>query len=170
MVERQVLFWFQPPGGIDAFAPDRFPIYIWQRTDRATPYGFPAVDGANGGVKIAFYHKPVVERCTPETVDRSIREDDVRHMRAAVREFLPALDGELVRATTCLYTLTPDLNFVIGQHPAHPQVNIAAGFSGHGFKFCSVVGEILADLVISGRTRHDIALFDPRRVTRVTHD
>ena len=145
-VERQVLFWFQPPGGIEPFTPGRFPIYIWQRADGATPYGFPAVDGANGGVKIAFYRKAVAEPCTPETVDRRIRDDDVQEMRQAIKEFLPALDGEMIQATTCLYTLTPDLNFVIGEHPRHPQVKIAAGFSGHGFKFCSVVGEILANL------------------------
>lgn len=163
VVERQVLFWFQPPVGVEPFAPDKFPIYIWQRADGATPYGFPAIDGENGGVKIAFYRKSISEPCTPETVDRRVREDDIAEMRDAVREFLPALDGKLIEATTCLYTLTPDLNFVIGEHPIFSQVKIAAGFSGHGFKFCSVVGEILANLVTSGRPGHDIGLFDPRR-------
>ena len=163
VVERQVLFWFQPVGGVEPFAPGKFPIYIWQRSDGATPYGFPAVDGAHGGVKIAFYRKALSEPCTPETVDRRIREDDVAEMRGAIREFLPALDGELLEGTTCLYTLTPDLNFVIGEHPQFSQVKIAAGFSGHGFKFCSVVGEILANLVITGGAGHDIRLFDPRR-------
>jgi sarcosine oxidase len=66
LVERQVLFWFQPPGGVDAFTPNRFPIYIWQRDDGATPYGFPSLDGTAGGVKIAFYRKAVSEPCTPE--------------------------------------------------------------------------------------------------------
>jgi sarcosine oxidase len=84
-------------------------------------------------------------------------------MRRAARELLPALDGPLVRATTCLYTLTPDLNFVVGEHPAHPQVKVAAGFSGHGFKFCSVIGEVLAELVATGRSCRDIGLFNPRR-------
>ncbi len=163
VVERQVLFWFEPPGGVAPFAPDKFPIFIWQRSDGATPYGFPSVDGAHGGVKIAFYRKAVSEPCTPETVDRRIRDDDVAEMREAVRELLPALDGKLLSATTCLYTLTPDLNFVIGEHPRHPQVKVAAGFSGHGFKFCSVVGEILSQLVITGRCTHEITLFDPRR-------
>jgi sarcosine oxidase len=163
VVERQVLFWFQPPGGTQPFLADRFPIYIWQHPSGATPYGFPAVDGPDGGVKIAFYRKPVAEPCTPETVDRRIRDDDVTDMRQAVRELLPALDGPLLHASTCLYTLTPDLNFVIGPHPLHPQVKVAAGFSGHGFKFCSVVGEVLADLVAAGRSRWDIGLFDPTR-------
>jgi sarcosine oxidase len=163
LVERQVLFWFQPPGGVDAFTPNRFPIYIWQRDDGATPYGFPSLDGPAGGVKIAFYRKAVSEPCTPESVDRRIRDDDIAEMRAVLRDFLPAVDGELVQAATCLYTLTPDLNFIIGPHPRHAQVKVAAGFSGHGFKFCSVVGEILSNLVVTGRAGHDIRLFDPLR-------
>ena len=163
VVERQILFWFDPPGGTGLFSPDRFPIYIWQRADGATPYGFPAVDGPQGGVKIAFYRKPHPEPCTPDTVDRSLHPEDVNAMRDAIREFLPSLDGPLLRSVTCLYTLTPDLHFAIGSHPTYPQVQIAAGFSGHGFKFCSVVGEILADLVQSGRTRQDIQLFRPDR-------
>jgi sarcosine oxidase len=162
-VERQVLLWFRPPAGPAPFAPDRFPVYIWQRDDGATPYGFPFTNDVPGAVKIAFYRKPSSEPCTPESVDRTIRDDDVSAMRAAMREFLPALDGELVCGATCLYTLTPDLNFIVGAHPRHPQVKLAAGFSGHGFKFCSVIGEILADLVESGRTALDIQLFDVQR-------
>lgn len=62
-----------------------------------------------------------------------------------------------------MYTNTPDLHFVIGMHPEAPQCILAAGFSGHGFKFASVVGEILTDLAIEGRTRDDISLFAPTR-------
>jgi sarcosine oxidase len=163
VVERQVLLWFRPPAGTAPFAPDRFPVYIWQRDDGATPYGFPATGDVPGAVKIAFYRKPTSEACTPETIDRRIRDDDIAEMRSALRMFLPALDGELVSGATCLYTLTPDLNFMVGAHPDYPQVKLAAGFSGHGFKFCSVMGEILADLVITARSRHDIALFEPSR-------
>ena len=64
---------------------------------------------------------------------------------------------------TCLFTNSPDEHFIIGLHPEHPQVSFAAGFSGHGFKFCSVVGEIMAELAIQQETRHDIRLFAPRR-------
>jgi glycine/D-amino acid oxidase-like deaminating enzyme len=121
------------------------------------------VDGPDGGVKVAFYRKPMSEPCAPDTVDRRVREDDVAAMREVLREFLPTLDGDLVHGVTCLYTMTPDGHFVIGEHPLYPQVKLAAGFSGHGFKFCPVVGEILADLVTDGHSRHDIGLFDPRR-------
>lgn len=162
-VERQVLLWFRPPGGTAPFAPDRFPIYIWQHDDGATPYGFPCTDDVPDAVKIAFYRKPSSEPCTPESIDRTIRDDDVSAMRSSMRQFLPALDGELACGATCLYTLTPDLNFIVGAHPRHRQVKLAAGFSGHGFKFCTVIGEILADLVETGRTALDIQLFDPQR-------
>lgn len=167
-VERQALFWFRPPRGVEPFAPDRFPIYIWQPAKGSLIYGFPAVDGPEGGVKVAFYRKPTSELCSPETVDRRVREDDIGEIRAGIRDFLPALDGELIEATTCLYTLTPDLHFVIGAHPSHPQVAIAAGFSGHGFKFCSVVGELLAQLATDGRARLAIGLFDPLRFRKST--
>lgn len=166
VVERQVLYWFEPPQGIEPFLPDRQPIHIWQHPSGATPYGFPAVDGPGGGVKIAFYRKPRPEACTPETVDRNVRPDDIDDMRRAMHEYLPSLDGRLVKAKTCLYTLTPDLNFVVGTHPDHPQVQVAAGFSGHGYKFCSVIGEILADLVTRGRTAHGTGLFAPARFRR----
>lgn len=162
-VERQVMFWFQPHDGTSVFTPDRFPVFIWQHPSGATPYGFPAVDGPSGGVKTAFYRKPFREACTATNIDRSIRSDDLEAIRKVLREFLPLLDGELLRASTCLYTMTPDHNFVIGHHPAHPQVHIAGGFSGHGFKFCSVVGEILADLTIKGKTHFDLELFSPAR-------
>lgn len=162
-VTRQVLFWFQPEAGVDAFLPDRFPIYIWQRNEREEVYGFPAVDGPSGGVKVAFFHQPVREVVSPETVDRSLRPDDEDRLRAALREFLPSLDAARVQSKVCLYTTTPDLHFVICRHPEHPQVSVACGFSGHGYKFCTVVGEILADLATTGTTRHDLTRFTPER-------
>ena len=80
-------------------------------------------------------------------------------MRVRATQLLPALTGPLVKAQTCLYSTTPDANFIIGTLPDRPQVAIAVGFSGHGFKFVPVVGEILADLVIDGRSAHDLELF-----------
>ena len=87
---------------------------------------------------------------------RSAREWDLPH------ELLDAAD--IRRRLTCMYTNTPDEHFVIARHPAHEQVIVACGFSGHGFKFAPVVGEILADLAADGGTSHPIALFDPRRL------
>jgi sarcosine oxidase len=166
-VERQVLLWFQPRGGIEGFLPDRFPIYIWHESDERQPYGFPAVDGPEGGVKVAFFRKPQREVCTPESVDRRIREEDIGTLRESIRRFLPSLDGTFLRGTTCLYTVTPDLNFVLGAHPNQGNVVVGCGFSGHGYKFCSVVGEVLADLALEGRTRLDLSLFDPKRFSEL---
>jgi sarcosine oxidase len=90
--------------------------------------------------------------------------DEVDFIRSYMAKYVPALDGELLYARTCMYTNTPDEHFVISTHPDHPQVAIAAGFSGHGFKFCGVVGEILADLVTEGEADHPIGLFSPTRL------
>jgi len=162
-VERQVLLWFQPRDGTRNYGPEHFPIYIWQERPGVESYGFPALNGPEGGMKVAFFHSPVREIVTPETVDRTIRQDDITALRATLRRFFPNLDGTFLRGSVCMYSMTPDQHFVIGPHPRHPQVIVAAGFSGHGFKFCPVIGEILADLACDGRSRHEIAMFDPRR-------
>jgi len=84
-------------------------------------------------------------------------------MQRRALELFPHLTGPLVQAKTCMYSTTPDQNFIIGILPQSPQVVTACGFSGHGFKFVPVIGEIIADLVIDGETQHDISLFDPVR-------
>ncbi len=88
----------------------------------------------------------------PSPVKREVGAADEADVRAFLRSYLPDVDGPVRHAKTCLYTLTPDEHFIIDVHPHHPRVVIAAGFSGHGFKFASVVGEILADLVERGST------------------
>jgi sarcosine oxidase len=84
-------------------------------------------------------------------------------MAAHVASRLPALPGRHLRGLTCLYASAPDDHFVLGAHPGHAAVTVAAGFSGHGFKFVPVVGEILADLTLDGSTRHPVDLFTPTR-------
>ena len=156
-VERHVLFWFDPPAGLGTFAPERLPVYIWERCDGVHFYGFPHQPGPPGGVKVAFFH--VGRPCTPQTIDRTVAAAEVDAMSRCVAEHLPGLAGPLVHATTCMYTCTPDGHFVVARHPRHPNVIIGSPCSGHGFKFVPVIGEILADLAISGTTRHPIALF-----------
>jgi len=164
-VERQVLYWFQSSQGIEPFLPGHFPIYIWEKGDGTMPYGFPAIDGAEGGVKVAFHTAPVTTRCTTDTVDRRVNTAEIRTMQDTIRGLVPALDGPCVNAVTCLYTNTPDQNFVLARHPACDRVFIACGFSGHGFKFASVIGEVLADLVTRGATQFEIGFLDPARLT-----
>jgi sarcosine oxidase len=161
VVERQVQFWFDPIGGIAPFLPDHFPIYIWELANDVAIYGFPALDGPGGGVKVAFHHGGTPT--TADTIDREVSPAEIDTLRRVLADHIPALAGPLHDVAPCMYTNTPDEHFVIALHPRHAQVAIAAGFSGHGFKFSCVVGEILADLATEGSTRHPIALFAPQR-------
>jgi sarcosine oxidase len=162
-IERQVQYWFQPTGGVTPFRPDRHPIYIWEDAQGSQIYGFPAIDGPDGGAKVAFFRGGLPT--TPETLDTAVHDDEVRAMAFDAGLRLPDLPGTFLRGEPCLYSSTPDEHFVIARHPAHEAVTVAAGFSGHGFKFVTVVGEILADLATTGTTEHPIGLFDPRRLT-----
>ena len=165
VVERQVLYWFAPIGGVSSFSPGRFPIYIWDVGDGTQFYGFPSMPGPPFGVKVAFFRSRIEQVVSPDAVDRTVRPQEVEAMRAALWNRIPALSsGALVQTVTCLYTLTPDHHFIVGPHPAHRQVTIASPCSGHGFKFATVVGEIIADFVVDGATRHDISLFNVARL------
>ncbi|MEV6769908.1 N-methyl-L-tryptophan oxidase [Nocardia sp. NPDC051030] len=159
-IERQVMYWLDPVIGTQKF--ERDPIYIAENEAGEQIYGFPAIDGPDGGVKVAFFRKGIP--CTPETIDRQVHAEEITEMRTRVRELLPALVGRAIHAATCMYSNTSDQHFVIARHPAHAAVTVACGFSGHGFKFVPVVGEILADLAMSGGTRHPIDLFAPQRL------
>jgi sarcosine oxidase len=159
-VERQVLYWFDPRGGTAPF--EEHPIWIHEDSTGMQAYGFPAIDGPGGGVKVAFFRKGVV--CTPETIDRTVRDGEISEMRDRVASVVPALDGPCLHSATCMYSNTPDEHFVIARHPDSENITVACGFSGHGFKFVPIVGEILADLAIDGVTGHPISLFDPKRL------
>lgn len=161
-VERNVMYWFRPLGDPAPFAPRRFPVYIYEYTRDAFFYGFPALP--DGSVKVAHHHSG--EFCTPETIRREVTPQEVARMRALLAGLLPDAAGELLQTATCMYTNTPDGHFVIDRHPQWPAVTIACGFSGHGFKFASTVGEVLADLALDGRTRHPIGLFRLSRLAR----
>ncbi len=161
-VTRQVLFWLDPIGGTENFAEPRCPVHVWTPAGYEFPmYGFPAVDGPGGGVKVAVGGSN--QLCDPDALHRNVTPMDLERMRDYLGNLIPALHGPVLRASACMYTSTPDLNFVLTVHPQHPQVSVAAGFSGHGFKFAPVVGEILADLATSGSTKHPTGIFDPAR-------
>jgi monomeric sarcosine oxidase len=160
-VERQIMYWFEPTGGTGPYAPGRHPVYLWEGDDGEMLYGFPALDGPGGGAKAAFFRQGAA--CTPETIDRTVHPAEIETFAAYAATRLPTLPGRFLRAATCMYTTTPDEHFVIAPHPAHASVTVACGFSGHGFKFVPVVGEILADLALTGTTAHPVDLFDPAR-------
>ena len=158
-VERSVLLWFEPTAERDAFA--RLPIYIVDDTDRIF-YGFPHIDGQ--GVKVAGLH--FGDRADPDTVDRTVSAGDEDRVRAWLRRRMPLVNGERRDAKVCMYTNTPDANFIVDRLADHPNVVVASACSGHGFKFSSVIGEILADLVIDGETRHPISFLSADRLVR----
>lgn len=160
-VSRRVMFWLRPVAQHSAFDKKIFPIFLWEPDQGPFLYGLPRIDEA-GDPKIAIHHGG--EECTPSTIDRNIRPEDEAAIRSAIEFRIPLLNGEVSHAATCMYTMTPDEHFIIDAHPRHPQVIVAAGFSGHGFKFSSVVGEILSDLAMTRKTAKNIALFSGSRV------
>jgi sarcosine oxidase len=153
-VMRQVVFWVGTDNAA-RFRRDLFPVYIAE-TSQGHFYGLPALDA--NGLKVAR-HYGAPELPDPSAVDRTVSAADEEPVRAFLRAHLPEADGPVRRASVCLYTLTPDRHFLIDVHPEHGNVVFAAGFSGHGFKFASVVGEVLADLAEKGRTDLPVARF-----------
>jgi sarcosine oxidase len=152
--ERQVLGWFQPEKP-ERFEPDRFPVWNLQ-VPEGRYYGFP-VYGVPG-FKLGRYHHRE-EHVDPDAFEREPTQADERLLREFAERYFPAGAGPTMRLETCLFTNTPDEHFVLDTLPDLPQVTVAAGFSGHGFKFASVVGEILADLALDSETDHPIGRF-----------
>jgi sarcosine oxidase len=156
-VERNVLFWFEPRAERDAFA--RLPVYIVEDTDRFF-YGFPYIEGQ--GVKVAGLH--FGDPADPDTIDRTPSAADEERVRAWLRRRLPLANGERRDAKVCMYTNSTDGHFVIDHLLEDSSVIVASACSGHGFKFASVIGEILADLVLDGETAHGIDFLSSERL------
>jgi len=152
--ERQVLMWTQPREP-EHFRLGAFPVFNMEAPEGRF-YGFP-VFGVPG-FKIGRYHHRG-ERTDADEVDRELHPEDEAVLREGIRRYFPDADGPTLALKTCLFTNSPDEHFIIDVHPDLPQVAIAAGFSGHGFKFASVVGEIMADLSTEGHSRFDLGLF-----------
>jgi sarcosine oxidase len=157
-VERQVLFWFEPEQKTSLFAPENFPIYICEAEPDKIFYGFPDL---GDGVKIANHHRG--EITTPDTIDRLVKEEETEQIKNIIDRFLPAARGKLVNSEVCMYTDTPDFNFLIDFHPEYKNILLASPCSGHGFKFSSAIGEIISDLLVSGKSKFDLGLFNIKR-------
>ena len=156
--ERQVLAWFQP-AKVELFAPARFPVFNL-RVEEGHFYGFP-VFGVPG-FKIGRYHH-LSEVVDPEIMDRACHPRDEQILRQCAEKYFPDGAGPTMSMHACIFTNTPDEHFILDLCPGVPQVVLCSACSGHGFKFSSVIGEILADLAQKGETRHDISL---HRVSR----
>jgi len=151
---RQVIAWFQPRDPAP-FADGRFPVFLLE-SRYGVHYGFPPFAGS--GVKIAKHHHRD-ETVDADRVDRTISAADEALIRDAIAAYIPAADGPLLAAKTCLYTVTPDHDFIIDRLKDAPNVIVGSPCSGHGFKFAPVIGEIAADLATTGTTAHDISRF-----------
>ncbi|MGH2617548.1 MAG: N-methyl-L-tryptophan oxidase [Thermomicrobiales bacterium] len=151
--ERQVLGWFAPLEP-SLFTPERFPVFNLT-VPEGRYYGFPQYDVP--GFKIGLYHH-LEELVDPDDFQREAGPGDETPLREATARYFPAANGATMALRTCMFTNTPDEHFILDLLPGYPQIVVASPCSGHGFKFASILGEILADLAQTGETPHDIAL------------
>lgn len=158
-VERIPVLWFEPRVAEAEVAVGRLPIWILETEFDGSFYGFPYDPVV--GLKVARHHSG--DLVAVDAVDREVRPADEERIRRFARAHMPAADGRLTDATICLYTNTPDGDFLIDRHPASPGVAFASACSGHGFKFAPMIGEILADLVTEGSTRYPVERFRASR-------
>jgi sarcosine oxidase len=159
-IYRQVLCWFALAKNAEQYSPARFPVFIWIVGNRPRDmlYGFPAIDGPTGGLKIATeQYEATVD---PDTVMRTVGEsetDTMYHEYIAPR--FPDVSGECLRAVTCLYTVTPDAKFIIDAVRDCESVQFASPCSGHGFKHSAAIGEALAAWALRRASRVDLSAF-----------
>lgn len=163
-VYRQVLYWFDIKGDITPYLAENFPIFIFVGTGEDDIYGFPAIDGSQGGLKVAF--EEYLADTTPETVNREITQAEIeRAYNKYFAKHLPGLSNKCIKAVTCIYTVTPDSKFVIDVHPQYSQIIIASPCSGHGFKHSAAIGEALSELAIDGKSHFNLSTFKISRFT-----
>jgi sarcosine oxidase len=159
-VFRQTMFWFDAAESIAMLTPDRMPVFIWGdfgSGDRDMFYGFPAIDGVHGGLKVATEQYEV--SCDPENLQANITpEESQRMFERCVRGRLP-LSPAVMKSAGCFYTVTPDHQFILDRHPEHPAVLLASPCSGHGFKHSPAIGESLAQWVTDGKSIIDLSAF-----------
>ncbi len=164
-VTRQVMGWVAPLRP-ELYELGRFPVWALDENRAGAfagiHYGFP-MTSREPGLKIAL-HNPA-QPVDPDNVERLPIEGDEATFRPILRSLLPEANGPLLAIRTCLYTNSPDGHFIIDRHPKHENVILACGFSGHGFKFASVIGEALADLASDGDTRLPIGFLGLQRFT-----
>lgn len=146
-VLRKVLWWFDVEDP-SQFAPDRFPVFVAD-SDLGEIYGFPIDDYP--GFKVADHSGG--DLTTPATVDRTARPEEAKNVITLTRQLFPAATDRIREYAVCLYTMTPDGDFIIDRHPTIPGVVFGAGFSGHGFKFTPAVGEHLVALALDSDAR-----------------
>jgi sarcosine oxidase len=162
-IERQTVFWFESDSQKKAYDHADFPIYAYEYKAGHICYGFPRLPR---GMKASVMHSGELAR-DAESVRRAIKDDEVKPLRAALRPVLPQLaEAAVCESSVCIFTNTPDHDFIVDFHPLHRQVLISSPCSGHGFKFASAIGELQADLVAGGKPRFDLSPFSATRWSR----
>lgn len=158
-IERQVHAWLSIARDADWFAPDRFPVFIRQTEQFGDVYGFPTLDGSS--VKVGKHHEG--EYTDPDHIRRQVDDRDLDPLRLMAATYLRGVSGHVRRTVTCMYSNTPDHDFVIDFAPDEPRMLVISACSGHGFKFGAVIGDIAVDLVTDGKTSRDISRFSAAR-------
>jgi sarcosine oxidase len=154
-IERTVQHWFSDAADAPRFQSDQFPVYLLEyEQPNQLFYGFP---DTGDGVKVARHHQG--RTTTADLLDRRVADEEISRMRVLLAKYLPDANGPHVRSAVCMYTNTPDRDFIIDKHPASERVLVASACSGHGFKFASAIGEALADLALGEPTRCDLSPF-----------
>jgi sarcosine oxidase len=165
-VERQSVFWLDPEKQKDSYDSSRFPIYAYEYKAGSICYGFPRLPR---GVKASVMHGGETSQ-HPDEVRRTIEEGEVEALRVALRPVLPGLAKAAIReSAVCLFTNTPDHDFIVDFHPEYPQVLVSSACSGHGFKFASALGEVHADLLTTGKAKFDLSAFRIDRWSSAGH-
>ena len=156
VIERQSVFWLEPDVGTERYNRAQFPIYAYEYKTGSICYGFPRLAR---GVKASVMHDGEPSE-HPDRVRRTVDEREAGPLRDALRPILPDLAGAAIReSNVCIFTNTPDHDFIVDFHPDYPQVLISSACSGHGFKFASALGEVHADLLTTGNARFDLSPF-----------
>lgn len=157
-VKRQVLFWFKCTGvNAENFLPEHFPVYIWEHEANKIFYGFPDL---GDGLKIAIHHGGRLT--TAKTIDRNVSQEEINEVTILLERFFDA-KVTFDRSAVCMYTNTPDENFIIDYHPSNKNIILVSACSGHGFKFSSAIGKLLCDMIIEKPLSFDISVFNLKR-------
>jgi sarcosine oxidase len=160
-VKRQVLFWFKCKGGkAEKFSPARFPVYIWEHEASKIFYGFPDL---GDGLKIAIHHEGRLT--TADTVDRDVSNEEINEVTTLLNRFFD-VEATFDRSAVCMYTNTPDEDFIIDYHPSNKNIILVSAYSGHGFKFSSAIGKILCEMIIEKPLSFDISIFNIQRLVK----
>ncbi len=156
-VQRIVNAFFEPDSAA-RFDPEVCPVYLLE-VPEGEYYGFPFLPG--DGLKIGRHD--IGDICTPHTIEREVAHAEIEALQTVLNRYMRGGATSFKTSLTCMYTNTPDRNFILDRHPTQPNVVYGCGFSGHGFKFSAAIGEVLAELSSEGKTRHSVDFLSAAR-------